>query len=444
MSLPVLIAILGIGILILVLASVVFLRGSGSRPKKGKDSPSIIRAANRALAQNPKDVTALSAIGEVYFSDQNWEKASTVYSKLADLVATNPDLDEHMLLMRHGLASMQLKRFQDAYRSLLLASREHKDVFEINFNLGQLELKRKNYERAASLLKLAHESRTEHLPTARFLGQALFRVKRYGDAIQLLRKVVQAQPDDKECMYFLGQANYELGQLDQAGKIFRQLRADPNYGARSALIAGSLHLKSRLYNEAEVDFQIGLKHESIPPDVLLELKYRLAATYTRMQDIEKALAALHEIAHVNPAYKDVAHQIEHGRELAGNKNLQTYLMSPASEFVALCRRIVSSYFADSSAKITDINVNRGESADFLAEIRTPKWEDMTLFRFMRTTGQTGELVVRDMQSQMKDLHAGRGFCLSGGAFSEGAHEFVEARFIDLVEKEKFLKILQRS
>jgi len=444
MSLPVLIPILGVGVVILVFVSVAFLRGSSSRPKRRRDSQSIIRAANRTLAQNPKDVDALTAIGDVYFADQIWEKAATVYSKLADLVATNPGLDEHVMLMRHGLASMQLKRYQDAYRSLLLASRDHKDVFEINYNLGQLELKRKNYERAATLLRAAHESSPEHVPTTRFLGQAFFRVKRFNDAIGLLQKVVLAKPDDKECLFYLGQAYYELGQLDQAGKIFHQLRADPTYGPRSALITGSLHLKSRLYDDAEMDFQIGLKHESIPPEVLLELKYRLAATYTRMQDLEKAITILNEIARVNPVYKDVAQQIERGRELAGNKNLQTYLMAPASEFVGLCRRIVTSYFVKSTVKITDINVISAESADFLAEIHTPKWDDITLFRFMRTTGQTGELVVRDLQSRMKELHAGRGFCLSAGAFSEGAQAFVEARFIDLVNKESFLKILQKA
>lgn len=444
MSLPVLIAVLGVGVLILVFVSVASLRGSKSRPKRSRDSQSIIRTATRVLAQNPKDADALSALGDVYFSDQNWEKAATVYSKLADLVATNPDLDEHVILMRYGLASMQLKQYQNAYRNLLLASRGHNDVFEINYSLGQLELKRKNYERAVTLLRSARESRPDHIPTTRFLGQALFRVRRFSDAVGLLQKVIQAKPDDKECLFYLGQTNYELGHLDQAGKIFHQLRADPAYGARSALISGSLHLKNRLYEDAEVDFQIGLKHESIPPEVLLELKYRLAATYTRMQDLDKSLAIMAEISRVNPAYKDVAAQIVRGRELSGNKNLQTYLMAPPSEFVGLCRRIVTSYFRNSTSKITDISVNRSESADFLTEIRTPKWEDITLFRFMRTTGQTGELVMRDLQSRMKDLHAGRGFCLSAGAFSDGAQEFVEARFIDLVDRESFLKILGRA
>ena len=436
--------LLGVGIIILASASVMLLRGTKSRTKRKKDSQTIIRSANRALAQNPKDVDSLQELGEVYFSDQNWEKAATVYSKLADLVATSPGLNEPSILMRHGLASMQLKKYQDAYRSLVLASRDLKEVFEIDFNLGQLEIKRRNYERAASLLESAHKLRPEHVPTIRFLGQALFRVKRFSDAIGLLRKVVQAQPDDKESLFFLGQACYELGQLDQAVKIFHQLRTDPVYGPRSALIAGSLNLKSALYSEAELDFQIGLKHPTVQPEVMLELKYRLAATYTKMQEVDTALILLREIFQVNPGYKDVPQQIERGRELAGTKNLQVYLMAPASEFVGLCRRIVASHVPNSTTKITDISVNRAESADILAEVNTAKWEDVALFRFMRTTGQTGELVVRDLQSRMKELRAGRGFCISAGAFSDGAESYVEARFIDLVDKEAFLKILQRT
>lgn len=441
MSLPFIIA--GVGVLVLALATAMFFRGSKSRPKKGQSTEAIIRSANRQLAQNPKDPEALTALGDVYFDEQNWEKAATVYSKLGDLVATNPELDEPHILMRHGLASMQLKRYQDAYRSLILASRELTGVFEINFNLGQLELRRKNYERAASTLQKAHTSRPDHVPTARYLGQAMFRVKRFADSIQGLRRVVDSEPEDKESLFYLGQAYYELGQIEQSAKIFRQLRGDPTYGPRSALISGSIHLKSRVYRDAEIDFQMGIKHDNIPPDVLMELKYRLAATYTRMHEVEKALAALKDLARMNPDYKDVSQQIERAKELAGNKNLQTYLMGATSEFVGLCRRIVASYFPGSRAKVNDISVHRSESADILAELRTQRWEDVVVFRFMRTAGQTGELVVRDLQSRMKDLHAGRGFCLTAGSFSPGAQEFVEARFIDLVEKDELLKVLQR-
>ncbi len=286
--------------LVLVLVAVVILRGTQSRPKRARNTAALARTAERALAQNPKDADALSVLGNIYFAEQNWEKSAAIYSKLLDLVATNPELDEHMILLRHGLASMQLKKYQEAYRSLMLAWKDHKDVFEINFNLGRLELMRKRYERAAALLSRAKGSKPGHLPSMQSLGQALFRLNRYDDAIDLLRRVVEAEPDDKETLFYLGQAYYELGRQDHAGKIFRGLRADPKFGPRASLIAGSIHLKNRLYEEAEMDFKIGLKHEEIPPEILLELKYRLAATYFRKQEIEKALTAFGDIMRINP------------------------------------------------------------------------------------------------------------------------------------------------
>ena len=443
MSLPVLIIVAGIGVLALVLVAVGLLRGSRAGPRRAGNTKALVRSAERALAQNPKDVDALSVLGNVYFSEQNWEKAAAVYAKLLDLVAANPDIDEYTVLLRHGLSSMQLKNYQDAYRSLMLAWKERKDVFEINFNLGRLELMRKRYDRAAALLAKANECRPGHLPTMQSLGLAFVRLKRFSDAIDLLRRVVESEPDDRETLFYLGQAHYELGQQDQAGRIFRRLRADPTYGPRASLIAGSIHLKNRLYNEAEMDFQLGLKHDEIPPETLLELRYRLAATYFRKQEMENALRELGEIVKINPTYKDVAEQVERARELAGNKNLQTFLMSSASEFVGLARRIVTHYVSDAKTKILDITVNGSEAADVLAEIRAPKWEDTALFRMVRTTGQVGELVLRDLHSRMKDLHAGRGFCMTAGAFSEGAQSYVEARFIDLVEKDDLLKILRR-
>jgi restriction endonuclease Mrr len=90
-------------------------------------------------------------------------------------------------------------------------------------------------------------------------------------------------------------------------------------------------------------------------------------------------------------------------------------------------------------KITDISMHKNEYADILTEISTPKWEDIVLFRFMRTTNQVGDIVLRELYAKLKEVRAGRGFCVTAGTFSESAQEFVEARLIDLVEKEQLLK-----
>lgn len=432
----------GVAILLAVVFAVSRRSRSGRTPRT-KDRQALVAAANRALAQNPKDANALSVLADVYYTDQEWEKAARTYALLTGLVATNSDLDEHLINVRHGLSSVQINDLENAYKSLTLARQGHEDEFEINFNLGQIEVRRRNYERAVGLLRAAYDKRPDHAGTARYLGQAYYRIKRPKEAISLLRRVAEAQPDDKESIFMLGQAYYEAGQSDQAIRVFTHLRADPAFGPKSALMAGSLHLKARNYDAAEMDFKIGLKHPGIPPEVLLELKYRLAATHSRRQNIEEALRELEEIARINPQYKDVSAQLAHTRELAGNRHLQVFLIAPTSEFIGLCRRIVTNYFARSNVKITDISSNRNEYVDILAEVSTAKWEDTVLFRFVRSNSAVGELVLRDLYSRTKEVHAGRGLCICAGNFSEGATAFVEARLIDLIDKEELDKLLKR-
>jgi tetratricopeptide (TPR) repeat protein len=436
------IPLLVIGIAVLIGFLLLLSRANRQQRPRTKDKNAIIREANRALAHNPKDARALNALAGIYYADQDWEKAAGTYRQLIDLVPTSPALNEHEIMLRHGLASMKTGDHQGAYRSLVLARRDHEDQFDINLNLGQLELRRKNYERAASLLRNAQASRPDHAETAKLLGQAYYRMKRFRDAIPLLRRIAEAEPDDKESTFYLGQAYYEGGHTDDAVRTFGRLRADPVYGPRAALMAGSLHLKARRYDEAETDFQIGLRHSDVPTEIVLETKYRLAAAYTRKRQLGKALEQLQDIARINPSYKDVASQLERSRELASNRNLQTYLMSTTSEFVGLCRRIVMKYFPGSITKITDISAGSSEQVDILAEVSNPRWEDVVLFRFVRSSGAVGELVLRDLYSRMKEVHAGRGICASAGVYSEAAVSFVEARLIDLVGKEELTKLLK--
>jgi len=163
----------------------------------------------------------------------------------------------------------------------------------------------------------------------------------------------------------------------------------------------------------------------------------------KQQEIGKALQQLTEIHSIDSGYKDVAAQIARNRELHSNQNLKTYLISSSSEFVTLCRRVVMSYHPNAKVKITDIAVTKNEYADVLAEVETSKWEDVILFRFIRGTGLVGELVMREMNSRIKDLRAGRGYCFTAGDFTDSAHAFVEARLIDLLNKEELLNTLNR-
>ena len=446
-SFPVVVPLLVIGIVVFIGGYLIFLLRSkkkGANGKSKKDRNEIVKEANRQLSQNPKDHQALRTLADLYYDEQQWEKAMKTYGILMNLCATNQEITEWEVTMRHGLSALKLKQYEEAYKSLQIARSMNEEPFEINHNLGYLEYRRKNFERAVQLLNRAKGQQPGHVPTLRYLGHALARLNKYNDTIRLLKTVVDQEPEDKESLFVMAKAYYELGQYDQAVMIFTHLRPDPKLGPNAALYAGIIHMKQRVNEKAQLDFELGLRHQQMRDEVKLELKYRLADAYVKEQQIGKALEQLQGIQEINPEYKDVKAQIAKHRELHSNKNLQVYLMAPTSEFVALCRRIVENFHKNSKVKIVDINVEKDEYADILAEVETAKWEDTILFRFVRTTGQVGELMLRDMHSRIKELHAGRGYCMAAGSFSESASGFVEARLIDLLDKEALTKVLKRT
>jgi len=304
-----------------------------------------------------------------------------------------------------------------------------------------LEFERKNYEKAVQLLAAARTQDPDSPAVLRYLGHSLFRLKKPKEAMNFIRKAIDLAPEDKESLYTLAECYHEANQIEQALRIFNHLRADPVMGPNSCLIAGTIHLDTRQYEAAIQDFEIGLKHTNIKVDILAELRYKLATTLLKMNDISKAIPHLKQLNSENPGYKDVTILLGKYIELSANRNLQTFLMGSSADFIALCRRIVMTYFGRAKVKITNITVNKTEWADILAEIDTSKWSDLIMFRFIRTQGSIGELVVRDFGSHLKDVKAGKGVCITVGQYTDEAKKYTEAHLIDLIEKDKLQQIL---
>jgi tetratricopeptide (TPR) repeat protein len=417
--------------------------GSTDRKKKGraKGRDFLFKEANRRLAQNPKDPESLSTLGDIYYSDEAWDKALKTYEVLVELCGSNSDLDEFEINMRYGMSAMKLGRNDEAYKGLVIARTLNQSNFEVNYNLGYLEFLKKNYEKAIQLLQQARTQDPEHAPTLRYLGHSLFRVKNYREALALLRKAIDLEPEDKDSLYAIAECYYEINQTEQAIKIFTHLRPDPVLGPNASLFAGTIHMNQHQFAKAIMDFEIGLKHENLKLEASMELKYRLAMAYLKQQEIGRSLTYLRDIQVNFPNYKDVPSLITKYQELNANKNLQIFLMAPTGDFVTLCRKVALAYFPKAKVKIIDISINKNEWADILAEVETRKWEDVVLFRFIRTQGTVGELTLRDFHSRIKELKAGKGYCLTTGGFTDEAKKFVEARLIDLIEKDRIGKIL---
>ena len=414
------------------------------RNKRGqrRDRNVVIREASRRLAQDPRDVQALQDLAEIAFEEQDFPNSYKYYRSLVSLCGGNPDIDEFEVNLRLGQSAFKLKKTEEARKHLMIARTLRQDEFEINFNLGVMEYTNKDYQRASGYFGIARSQRPDDVATNRYLGHSRYVLKNYKEAIEVLQRVLDFEPEDKKAQFVLAKSYYALKQSDQALKIFSRLRTDPKIGAISALHSGTLNINAKKYDTALEDFDIGARHENVPQPVLLELKYRMAEANLKLGELSKALRLWKEINSLQPDYKDVAGKIAQYQEVNTNRFLQTFLMAASSEFITLCRRIATRYFANSNTKLANISLRKGEYADILAHVRTAQWEDQVLFRFVRSQGAIGELLLRDLYAHTKEVRAPRGVCVTAGTFSEQALSFAEARMIDLVDKENLIKILK--
>ena len=408
-----------------------------------KSKEKILKEANKKLAVNPKDKSALLTLADLYFSENDFEKAARSYKMLMGLITGGSYLDEYTITLRHGLSCAKIGAYDEAIKSLIIAKTIKDESAEANYYLGVIEFERKAYEKALNYFKEALKINPDHSLSFRYLGMCLRRLGHRKEAVRYLKSAVERDPSDKPVLFELGESYYNLGHNENALKIFTHLRPDPTVGPQSCLNAAIINFNNEKLDDALTDLNIGLKHTPLPEELKLELLYLRANVNIQLQDFDNALKDLKTIQSFEPNFKNINDLIQRINDFSSNRHLQTYIVSPASEFLTLCKSLVLRYFKDSTVKILDISVHKNEYADLLVEVNTTKWVDVCLFRFIRSTSQVGDTIVRDLATQIKELKAGRGVCACAGEFTIGARQFVEARQIDLIDKEQLLKWLAK-
>lgn len=412
------------------------------KPAKNKNNSVIIKEATKKLSHDPNNIQALEALGEVYYSQANYEKALPLYQRLLELQKVHPTIDEKKVSIRYGISAFNCNQFDDAMKGLAATLRNDPKDYDANYYMGKVLFQKHDFEKAIICLKRAANINPEKAEVIENLSIALFNAKKYRESLPYLKKACENNPDNKETLFYLASAMNESGMGDKALKIFMHLRTNPQFGAKSCVAAGGIHDKMNAPDKSIQDYEIALKLENVDQETKLIIYYKLAHTLLSQHNIGKALTYLKQIQNITPNYRDVNALISRYQELNQNSNLQAYLMSGTSDFVALCRKFVSGYYPNSFIKIEDISV-AAESIEVLCEVESSKWTDTELFRFFRSTGAIGELYVRDLHSKIRDIKCDKAFCVTAGSFTEEAKKYVEGRPIDLIEKNKLVQVLKK-
>jgi len=447
MLISILLAVIAASLLVIFL---MFARSIKSRRESGKPGEkqskksrnTIIKDAEKRLTHDPHNVSALTQLGELYFEEKNWEKSWNIYKTLFEVSAAHVEVNQTQAALRMGVAGYNLEKYEDAIHALSFVLKKEPSNYDAANYLGMAFYKNGVYDKAIYCLKRAHDLNPQATSINEPLAFSYFKSQKYRESLPFLKKVLDLQPDNKEVMFSIAVGMTETGMGDKALKVFMHLRPDPQFGPQSCVEAGRIHEKLKALDLAIQDYEIGMKLENVPEKELLIIKYRCANCYIAQKNISKGLILLKQIQNIHPGYKDVDALVSRYAELNQNTNLQTYMLSGTSDFVALCRKFIQAYYPRFTVKIEDVQVLT-ESVEILCSVDSIKMEDKELFRFYRTSTVVGDINIREFHSKIRDIKCDRGFCVSMGKFSESAHKFVDGRPIDFIEKDELVKILKK-
>ncbi|MEW6639653.1 MAG: tetratricopeptide repeat protein [Pseudomonadota bacterium] len=187
-----------------------------------------IKILKETIAQDPKDVEAVMALGNIERSRKKFEDCATTYSQGIDLTADKPNW---VLYYFRGICEERSKQWPKAEADLKKALEMQPDQAHVLNYLGYSWIDQgTNLDEAMKMIRRAVEQRPDDGYIVDSLGWAYFRIGNYEDAVKTLERAVDLKPEDPTINDHLGDAYWRVGRKLEAGFQWahaRDLKPDP-------------------------------------------------------------------------------------------------------------------------------------------------------------------------------------------------------------------------
>ncbi|HEY4201089.1 MAG TPA: tetratricopeptide repeat protein [Devosiaceae bacterium] len=191
------------------------LRLAANLDDKG-DRSEAIRRLNNIVAINPKDLDAVSTLGDMLRSDGKFKEAADAYTKALALTGGTTQGDWRFYYVR-GIAYERANEWDKAEPDFLKALDLSPGQPQVLNYLGYSWVdKGMNLDKALGLIQQAVAAQPDDGYIIDSLGWAYYQLGRYDDAAKTLEQAVQKLPNDPEINDHLGDAYWRTGRTLEA------------------------------------------------------------------------------------------------------------------------------------------------------------------------------------------------------------------------------------
>ena len=192
-------------------------------------SDEAIKILKETTAQDPKDVEAIMALGNIERSRKKFDDCATTYSQGIDASADKPNW---VLFYFRGICEERSKQWPKAEVDLKKALEMQPDQAHVLNYLGYSWIDQGiNLDEAMKMIRRAVEQRPDDGYIVDSLGWAYYRIGNYEDAVKNLERAVDLKPEDPTINDHLGDAYWRIGRKLEAQFQWahaRDLKPDPD------------------------------------------------------------------------------------------------------------------------------------------------------------------------------------------------------------------------
>lgn len=401
------------------------------------------KALKQMLSKNEHNILAHMYLAEVYYKEKKNELAIVEYKYILRLNKFTREVTE--VKVRERLAELYeiFGQLDEAQKEYILLTKLEPEFAIYFFKIGELFYKRNYTDKAFTYLTHAVKLNPGHPETLFYLGIIYYSKGQAVESLNCFNKALHFAPNMFKVHFYIGLLQRVLGMFDKARVEFQMAQRDPEFKLRALLETGKTLFQVENLREAMIELERALSFVTVEDEISIEIRYVLANCYEKGRDLPRAIEQWETIENFKKGYRDVTAKLNSYEDLRTDDKLKDFLTASKDAFMDMCKRLIVAMGFD----ILEVIPIDDDSVDFLATEPEGKWRNTKrsnrCIKLRRDSAQVNEVLVRQIQEDMKKVQANRGIIISTAGFTPSAMEFALTRPIDLVDRKQLTVHLKK-